>query len=156
MTDNNSDTKTCPYCAEVIKAAATICRYCFRELPQNDYLLKKDLLIGIFNKKLLNIQAKMNQRKILWNGEFDRMKTAESVDRLITGILAPIGRVFMGKRKLTEDMRKEWVNFHFENDQNVKVYKFMMEIETETKKKIENDEYSLAEIERMISVYSNE
>ncbi|MHB0874532.1 MAG: zinc ribbon domain-containing protein [Anaerolineae bacterium] len=32
MTDIDPDTKTCPFCAETIKAAAVVCRYCGREL----------------------------------------------------------------------------------------------------------------------------
>jgi predicted DNA-binding transcriptional regulator AlpA len=29
-------TKPCPYCAEDIKAAARVCRYCYRDLPADD------------------------------------------------------------------------------------------------------------------------
>ena len=30
-----ADTKACPFCAETIKKAAKICRYCGRDLPEN-------------------------------------------------------------------------------------------------------------------------
>ena len=30
------DTKTCPYCAETIKAAAVVCRFCYADLKLRD------------------------------------------------------------------------------------------------------------------------
>ena len=32
----NEDTKTCPFCAETVKKAAKVCRYCGRDLPMED------------------------------------------------------------------------------------------------------------------------
>lgn len=36
---DNSSARACPYCAETIKAAATICRFCQKELPPIETIL---------------------------------------------------------------------------------------------------------------------
>lgn len=34
--------KTCPYCAETLKAKAVVCRFCGRDLPTGDDMAKRD------------------------------------------------------------------------------------------------------------------
>lgn len=36
MTEESSDTKTCPFCAETIKAAAVVCKHCGRDLIEQN------------------------------------------------------------------------------------------------------------------------
>ena len=44
---SGSETKQCPFCAEVIKKEAAVCRYCGRDLPKPEYNSPIDFDNGI-------------------------------------------------------------------------------------------------------------
>lgn len=42
LKSNLNETKECPFCAEIIKNKAIICRFCNRDLTQNNSITKSD------------------------------------------------------------------------------------------------------------------
>jgi len=90
----------------------------------------------------------------MWNTEFDGMKGAESVDRGIQTVIAPLSTLFRGKKKYTEEQRAEWVREYMEKDENVKfLRKFigyserLIQVYTEWLEKLANGALSSEEIE---------
>ena len=49
-TDNQSDIKQCPFCAETIKKKAKVCRYCNRDLPEEPEKPKESNILPIMRK----------------------------------------------------------------------------------------------------------
>jgi hypothetical protein len=55
------ETKICPYCAETIKAAAIVCRYCRRELAESDLKeVRSDNKGGNLRKKKVWLAVVLN------------------------------------------------------------------------------------------------
>jgi hypothetical protein len=85
------------------------------------------------------------------------MKGAESIDRGIQTVIAPLSTLFRGKKKHTEEYRAQWVKEYMEKDVNVKILRIYMssterQIRTYTEllEKLANDTLSSEEVERYL------
>lgn len=164
----NDETKICPFCAETIKAAAIVCRFCGRDLPvssitdplaENKQKLHLQLQRKIDDLKaeLATHQTKLDERERMWNTEYKGMKGAEGIDRGIQTVIAPLSTLFRGKKKYTEEYRAQWVKEYMEKDVNVKVLHIyissterQIHTYTELLEKLAKDTLSPEEVERYL------
>jgi len=61
------DSKSCPYCAETIKAAAKICRFCNRELPNAEATDNTVTMLSVLKMKLQNGEVTQSEYDQLRN-----------------------------------------------------------------------------------------
>src|SRR5688572_20417178 len=112
----------------------------------DEYQIKKATLSGILQERLRIAQAKLTERRAMWNKEFDGLKKAQGIDRRIGGFIAPLSLLFR-KKGVKEEDRAAWVQEMYDKDMSIRLVKTDVLILEGTIKAIESDKYTLTDIE---------
>lgn len=115
----------------------------------SNYLIKKAKLSEIWQEKLEIAQAKLAERRALWNREFDGLKGAEGTDRAIRAIIAPLS-IFQ-KKKVREEDREKWIEEMSAKDATTKVLRMDVMYFEGMLKALDADKLTLTDIESKLS-----
>src|SRR5687767_4074212 len=116
----------------------------------DNYQIKKATLLGILRERLRIAQAKLTERRAMWNKEFDGLKRAQGIDRRIGGFIAPLSLLFR-KKGVKEEDRAAWVQEMYDKDMSIRLVKTDVLILDGTIKALESDKYTLTDIENKLA-----